>query len=60
MALKSLRFRNRNALDASSPSTTVTASGGLTKAKFLEVAEGLNSNSVDTADSYCYVTSSTY
>ena len=39
-------------LDASSPSTTVTASGGLTKAKFLEVAEGLNSNSVDTADRY--------
>lgn len=39
-------------LDASSPSTTVTASGGLTKAKFLEIAEGLNSNDVDTADRY--------
>ena len=41
-----------DALDASSPSTTVTASGGLTKAKFLEIAEGLNSNSVDTADRF--------
>ena len=44
-----------DALDASSPSTTVTASGGLTKAKFLEVAEGLNSNSVDTADRFVVI-----
>jgi hypothetical protein len=39
-------------LDAASPSTTVTASGGLTKAKFLEIAEGLNSNDVDTNDRF--------
>ena len=44
-----------DALDASSPSTTVTASGGLTKAKFLEIAEGLNSNSVDTADRFVVI-----
>jgi len=42
-------------LDASSPSTTVTASSGLTKAKFLEVAEGLNDNSVDPADRYMVI-----
>ena len=42
-------------LDASSPSTTVTASGGLTKAKFLEVAEGLNLNSADTADRFMVI-----
>ena len=42
-------------LDASSPSTTVTASSGLTKAKFLEVAEGLNDNSVDTADRFMVI-----
>ena len=39
-------------LDAASPTTTVTAASGLTKAKFLEIAEGLNSNDVDTADRY--------
>ena len=39
-------------LDAASPSTTVTAGSGLTKAKFLEVAEGLNSNDVDTNDRF--------
>ncbi len=42
-------------LDASSPSTTVTASAGLTKAKFLEVAEGLNLNSVDPADRFMVI-----
>lgn len=42
-------------LDASSPSTTVTASSGLTKAKFLEVAEGLNLNSVDPADRFMVI-----
>ena len=42
-------------LDAASPSTTVTASSGLTKAKFLEIAEGLNSNDVDTADRYIVI-----
>ena len=44
-----------DALDSSSPTTTVTASGGLTKAKFLEVAEGLNSQSADTADRYMVI-----
>lgn len=42
-------------LDASSPSETVTASSGLTKAKFLEVAEALNDSSVDTADRYIVI-----
>ena len=44
-----------DALDSSSPTTTVTASGGLTKAKFLEVAEGLNSQSADTAERYMVI-----
>jgi hypothetical protein len=44
-----------DALDSSSPTTTVTAGSGLTKAKFLEVAEGLNSQSADTADRYMVI-----
>ena len=39
-------------LDAASPTTTVTAASGLTKAKFLEIAEGLNSNDIDSNDRF--------
>ena len=43
------------ALNSASPSTTVTAGSGLTKAKFLEIAQGLNDNDVDTADRYLVI-----